>query len=299
MDENNVTATPSETVGGGEDESALLDTTGLDTENLTASQKRKITMMIDGQSMEEEVDEEDLIKAYQQHKASSKRFSEAAQMRKQAETFLKMLKDKPDAVFSELGMNPREWAEQYLVAQLEEERLDPKEKELRQYKKQLEALESEKKAQVQAQQQQMYTQLTEHYQQDFEKQIIDNLNTSGLPRTEHTVSRMAYYMSKALDAGLNDVTFADIVPLVKQDYETEVKSLFGSADIEKLINLVGEEPIKKLRTYDLNRAKQQSMPTGGRTTPKFDHETAPQKKMTRDEMRDVINERVNSLSRGG
>lgn len=284
----------------GTDEGFVEDTGAEDQPDLTAAQLRKIKYVIDQQEYEEELSDEDLIKGYQMGKGAQKKFNEAAQMRKQSEKFIQMLKDSPQDVFAELGMDPRGWAEQYLVDQLTEQMMDPKDKELRDTKKQLEAIENERKKVEEAKQSEVYDQLVTHYQEDFQKQIIDTLNSSNLPRTEHTVSRMAYYMSKALDAGLADVTFADIAPLVKNDYEKEVQSLFGTTDIEKLINLVGEDSIKKIRSYDIDKAKKAAQPQLGQSTPKTRAEKEQSTaKLTPDEFRQRTQERIAALAAKG
>jgi len=221
-----------------------------------APAKKKYKMKVNGKETEVELSEQELIEGYQTRQASDEKFREASMSKKQAEEFIHLLRTDPMKVLRNpaLSINMRELAEQYLVGELEEELLDPKDKELRDHKKKLQAFEDEKKAAEKEQQEKRVAALREKYSQDYSTQIVSALQTSGLPKTEHTVKRMAYYMHQGIQRGL-DLKAADVVDLVREDYINDHKALHGGLDADMLVQLLGEESINKIRNWDLARLK--------------------------------------------
>lgn len=227
---------------------------------LTAAQQeqiRKYKVKINNEELE--VDEDELLRGYQTRKAADEKFREAAMARKQVEEVISMLKDE-DSVFevlSKLGYDPRELSEKYLVKRLEEETLSPQEKELREYKRKLAEFENAKKAEEERIQEEQRITLINKYTNDYSTQVVDALETSGLPKTPHTVKRMAYYLHQSLQRGY-DLTAKDVVHLVKEDYMEEQKALFGSLDTDSITSLLGKETVEKLRKQELSKLKKPS-----------------------------------------
>src|SRR5439155_16062490 len=75
---------------------------------------RKLKLKVDGR--EEELPEEEVVKWAQMGRAAQKRFQEASEKRKQAEDFIRMLKEDPISVLSNpaIGVDFRKLAEEYL-----------------------------------------------------------------------------------------------------------------------------------------------------------------------------------------
>jgi hypothetical protein len=217
-------------------------------------QVRKFKVKVNGSDME--VDEAELIAGYQTRKAADEKFREAAMSRKQAEEFIHMLQVNPLKVLQDprLGHDARKLAEEFLMSQYEEESMDPRDRELRDAKAQLQAIEEEKKRIQTEQEEAQKAELVEKYQQDIQGQIISTLESSGLPKSPHTVKRMAYYMHQGLQRGMS-LTAQDVVSLVKNDYIQEQKALFGSLDGELLIQMLGDDVATKIRKHDISKIK--------------------------------------------
>lgn len=233
--------------------------------------KRMFKVKVNGK--EQEVTEEELKQGYQTRKASDEKFREAAMKQKQAEEFINLLRTNPKKVLSDpnLGIDLRKFAEDYLVEQMEEEMMDPKEKELREAKRKLEEIEEEKKRQAREREEAEAAELKERFSSQYQTGIIEALQTSGLPKTEHTVKRMAYYMYQGLKRNYN-LAPKDVVSMVKQDYINEQKSLYGQLDGDMLIELLGPEVAQKIRKHDVAKHKKsgkapqqpEKQPTGGK-----------------------------------
>jgi hypothetical protein len=50
-----------------------------------------------------------------------------------------------------------------------------------------------------------------------------------------------------------DIPMADVVELVKQDYISEINSLFGVADEQTILNLLGEANVNKIAKGHVNK----------------------------------------------
>lgn len=237
-----------------------VENTQVQQEQLTEAQQeqiRKYKVKINNEELE--VDEEELLRGYQTRKAADEKFREAAMARKQAEEVIALLKNE-DSVFdvlAKLGYDPRDLSEKYLVKQLEEESLSPEEKKLREYERKLAEFENEKKQKEKQMEEEQRLQLINKYTADYSNQVVEALETSGLPKTPHTVKRMAYYLHQGLQRGY-DLTAKDVVKLVKEDYIEEQKSLLGGLDPDAITQLLGKETVAKLRKQELSKLKKPS-----------------------------------------
>lgn len=262
VDENFETATDFEE--GGDETTADFESASSEKnleEDFEEEPKQRYTVKIDGQEVEVELDE--LLKGYQSTKAAQNKFQEAAQLRKQAETFIEMLKTNPTKVLTDpsLGINFRELAEQYLVEQLQEEMLSPEEREFREMKQRLQQYEETEKQAKQAEEQRKLEEMVEAGRENFQKEIISALEQSGLPKNNMTIQRMAHYLHAIItDPNVSkeikdNVSFIDVADLVKQEWQAEIQSLLGTSNIDTLLAMVGEDNVKKIRRWDVERIK--------------------------------------------
>jgi hypothetical protein len=237
---------------------------------------KKYSVVVDGEKIE--VTEEELLKGYQTRKASDKRFMEAAKEKKQAETFLRLLKENPLEVLKHpaLGHDLRKLAEEYIYQELQKESMDPKERELLEYKEKIRKYEDQERKTKEDMEAKDREELKTKFAQDYHKDIIQALDKSGLPKSATTVKKMAFYLHQAAKRGYK-VGAADVVDLVREDYTRELRDLYGSADGESLLSMLGEDVAAKIRNYDLKKVKG-SFPVNplGR-----DKQTAPKEERTR------------------
>lgn len=215
---------------------------------------RKHKLKVDGQEIE--VDEDELKRGYSHQRAANKILQEGKTLRKQSEEFLGMMKDKGKLfeVIQKLGHDPRKLAEEFLAAQLEEEMLDPRERELKVTKSQLKRYEEMERAQKEAVERQRDEQLRSKFAADYTKQFTEALTASNLPPTKPMVAEMAKYISRA--AKLNfQMTAAEAAQLVKEDIQMAHQRLYGESDAETLVKLLGEQGLQKIRQIDIARLK--------------------------------------------
>lgn len=178
--------------------------------------------------------------------------------KEQFDKFIEMMETNPKETLKQMFASKNadliKIAEDLLMEQIENEMLDPKEKELKELRAEKERyakqLEEQKKQQEQAEQER----LSNQYIEQFETEIIHVLENSDLPRTEGTIKRLANYKLLGLQKGV-DIPFTKIAELVEQDIETEIAQLFGAGKSDKLMRLLGEERLKEIRKTDLDRVK--------------------------------------------
>lgn len=220
-----------------------------------AEAKRKIKI-----SDDEEVDEDEVIKTYKDRKghqqAANKILQEGKLARKQAEEFLTMMRD-PEKFFDvakQLGLDPRTLAEKRLAAELEEEMLDPREKEFRAMKRELDSRKAQEAQKAKEEQERVHNALKEKYHKDYNDQFVAALQSTNLPPTKQTIADMARYVARAAELKF-ELTPAEAAQLVKDDIQAKTQRLFAEADGDVLINLLGEQVANKVRKWDTSRVK--------------------------------------------
>lgn len=215
---------------------------------------RKFKVKVDGEELE--IDEAQLISDYQTKRAADKRFQEAARLRKSAEEVIQLLKTDPRAALRHPAINAdeRALAETILAEQLEDEMMDPKDKQIKLLQRQLQQqAEADAKAKKEAEAAQLSAAEAQYVEQ-YQKDISHALTTAGLPITNATVRSMTSYLQNALEAGY-DMQPAQVVDLVKQDYQKQLKELFSASDGQTIAALLGEDGLKKVRAMDIARLK--------------------------------------------
>lgn len=230
-----------------------------------AQEIRKFKVKIDGQELE--VDEDELLRGYQTTKSAQQKFNEASLLRKQSEEFIRLAKSDPRKLLTHpgIGIDLQEFANSILAEQYEEQLLSPEEKEMRALRNQLAEFERQKKEVEERQQQEELDKYTQMYEQEYTEKIIGALETSGLPKTEYTVKKIAEKMLIAAERGL-DVEPADVIQFVKADYMNDIKTLFGSANEDILMQLLGEDITKKVLKGSMKKIKSKAPVTSSRIT---------------------------------
>lgn len=225
---------------------------------VVAPSKRKYKFKSDGQDYEEEYDDESITRQLSLAKAAQKRMNEASMTRKQAESFINALQNDPMSVLQDpriMGQEKfREIAEQFLSKQLEEQLLSPEEKARKNMEERLRKYEEQEKEEMTKAEQVKLQKLEEHYSNEYQKTIMEALNTSSLPKNSFTVKRMASLMQKNLEHEL-DLPPQALAQIVKEDYQKELVSLIGNSDASQILAMFGEDTVNKIRKHDLEKLR--------------------------------------------
>lgn len=205
----------------------------------------KFKVKVDGQELE--VDEKELLRGYSHQKAANKILQEGKAAHKQATEFIEMMKDPQQAlkVLNKLGHDPRALAEKYLIEQLEDEMMDPRDKALREAQNRLKSIDESERLQKQAIQKAHHDEMVKKHMENYEQSFIQTLQKAEVPANKYTVGEMAKYIGRAAKIGF-EMTTDEAAQLVKQDIKQAQLSLIGNADGETLLKLFGDDVANKM-----------------------------------------------------
>lgn len=172
---------------------------------------------------------------------------------------LRALKERPFDVLSHpsLGLGEeklRNIAENWLYERIKYESMSDAEKEAYDNRKKLQSYEEKEKQAEAAKELEQKKQLEAKWQKHWHEQIISALEKSPLPKTPATVKRMAYYLAQSIKQGIK-MEAKDVIPMVKADYENDLKSILGGLPEEEVYSTLGPEIVKKLRKQDVQKVK--------------------------------------------
>lgn len=230
--------------------------------NQTAEQRR-MKLKIDGKEVE--MSESEVVSYATKARAADQRFDEAANIRKEAEQVLKFAKDNPEEFFKRTGMNAREWAEQYLLREIERERMSPEQKKALENEEKLRKYEDGEKLRIETERKAQIAALEKQHLQNYDLMFTEALQKSGLPKTAYTVKRMAELQLVNVKKKL-ELKPDQLAKLVREDYASEQKALLSGYDGDQLIEFLGPDVVKKLSKAQIAKLKSRGV-TPRQTTP--------------------------------
>jgi hypothetical protein len=293
-----VSANADKTAGKSADKSAQINTPAADTKPATPEY-----FEIKSAGKTKRVTRDELVKLAELGDGADQKFQEAARMRKQAETYLAKMRDPKQAIAllqdPALGLDQQQvraaFEDWYANTFIRREKLSPAERELEDAKTKLKAYEEEKEQERAARQKDEEEKMDAQTRATLQKEIIETVETSGLPKTRFTVARIAYWTRVNEQKGMNAPR-----ELIVQQVEKEMRdihnSLVQSADGEVLEKLLGEDTTKKLRKLGIERLRQKRSKLG-ETTVAAPKEKQPSERKERLRSADV-NQRLRNLRLG-
>ena len=163
--------------------------------------KRKLK--VDGEELE--VDDDELVKGYQNSRSSTKRFQEAARLRKEAEqmkaeaeAFQKALAEGDLRSLEKKFPDLRKSTEKYLLEHLEYDQLPDHEKELRRLRSELDEERASKKAEAEAREKEQYEQMLSEAEGEVDKEISEALSQASYKASPQFVQVMIDAMKAPL-----------------------------------------------------------------------------------------------------
>jgi hypothetical protein len=231
-------------------------------ETQVQKEKRLLKAKIDGR--EETVDEETLLRHYQKERTADQKLREAAKMRKEMEAFYEALENDPESILNDprLPIKKRDLAMKWLTEQIDEElkQVDPRDQELEEYRKKLEAYEKQEQEAKTKQEQEQYQAIVEKRKEAIATTLTKAMEMSPLskdPETQaETLREMVLYMRLCRDAGYQ-VTPEELAQHVEKGRMKSYQSVANQLEGDDLINFLGEAIVNKIRKADLARLQKQ------------------------------------------
>lgn len=227
---------------------------------LTAAQKKKLKLKIDGAEEEFEVPEsdEELAKYFQKAKAFDKRSNEHAQFKSQVDAMIAMLQADPEAFLEKAGFNVDELAEKRLDRRVKEMQKSPEQLEREKMQKELEDLRKEKKAAEEAKEKAQAEKLRDQEAAKIQSDImegIENAKTSLPKKNPKVYQKVAQALYFAVTNGYPQVTVKDVLPIVEKEWKAELASYFQDADDDMIEMMVGKANLDRYRKSQISKKK--------------------------------------------
>lgn len=206
---------------------------------------------------EKEVKIEELVKSYQKGLGADQKFLEASTMRKQAEKLIDMLKSDPLDVLERMGLDVEALAEDRLYRKIQFESMTPEEQEAYINRERLKNYEEQERIKREQEKVIQYNKEKAMYADVIMKKVQEAIDTNELPKEAYVVKKFMTLLKQAYVEKI-PVAPADLVPLVKEELELEDRKLaerYKKADVNKLINELGEDKIKEIQKHLVSQLK--------------------------------------------
>ncbi len=220
-----------------------------------------LKLKVYGKEVEFDISDKERLKVELQRGIAAQQNSEkAAKIQKQAEALVRQLSDNPGAVLEQVmgGDKLRDWAETFLYDKIVQDKMSPEEKAHKAEKSELEQLRAERDKKKTDDEQVEINRLKDTYREDYQRKFVEALETSGVPKNDWSIRRMAEMMKIAIAKGYKDVTPLEVAPMVREQWIKAQKEMLGSLPPEKLIDFLGQDTAEKIREQQLKSASDSS-----------------------------------------
>jgi hypothetical protein len=224
-----------------------------------------LTVKVDGK--EERVSEDELLKNYSKFKAADSRFQEASKAKQSVEAFMKALQDDPEKVLSDpnLPIDRAKLAEKWLYDKIQAELtpVDPNQAKIREYEEKLKAYQAKEEQEKLTIKEQEFQATVAKRKEELGNMFSEAMKQSSLSKNPETAAatlrEMALYYRAAKAQG-ETPTPEELAAHVEQKYFKGMYELANTLEGEDLVKFLGDQIVKKIRSYDLNRLKAKSNP---------------------------------------
>lgn len=162
-------------------------------------------------------------------------------------------KSKLAEVLREFGHDPDDFATERLLQLQAEEQMDPRDRELSQYKAKVEAYEREQAERQRQAEEAKGQEIQNRRNSLMEQSIVGAAHKHGLPVSARALEEVMNLVEKAADNGL-DLEINDAVQMVKQDMTRDLLGHVKDLSPEGLLNLLPRETQKALLKVLTDRA---------------------------------------------
>ncbi len=193
--------------------------------------------------------------------AANDRFNESKKLRSDVDKIITTAKTNPIQALMDpaLGLTKDQirdaFESWYHKEYIEPSTLSEDQRKNRELETQLKKYQEEEKLQKQKAEQDEEQKLTNQQRDYLQKQIVDAMESSGLPKTKFFASRMAFYMRQNAMNGW-EAPIDMIVKQVKNERQSIMSDMSDGASAEQLISLLGDGVINKIRQHDLKQLRE-------------------------------------------
>lgn len=248
---------------------------------------KKLQLKVFGESISEdlpfEIDDDPAVIEYmtkqlQLSKASQRSMQEKSSLEKEVGAFIEDLRKNPRKVLSDprISVDLKKMAAEILEEEILQSQKSPDQIEREKLQARLNELEEERKKEKDDARARELEHHTEQQMIQYDNQMSKALEKSDLPKSPYIVKKMADYMLLGLNNGMA-LTADDVVPMVREELQNDLKEMFGAMPDEVIEALVGKEVFSRVRKKNVAKAKTAAPPipvksqvkdTGNKADPK-------------------------------
>lgn len=220
--------------------------------------KRKYKLKVDGAEQELELGDDEIAVRLQKAVAAEKRMQEAAEDKKRAKSMLDVVSD-PLKLIShpELGPKILEAAERKLIEQFQAEELkknDPAAAERAELQRQLEEYKRKEAEAQESQQAKQRQELEDQVYQQTEREFLDALDTSNLPKNRQTLYMMAEVARLNLDHGI-EMTPQQMASEVNERLRGMHQHVMSGLKGDQLASYLGDEIVNEVLKHSVEKLR--------------------------------------------
>ncbi|NDC24780.1 MAG: hypothetical protein EB120_12555 [Proteobacteria bacterium] len=226
---------------------------------------KSLKIKFNGREYEEELpfeipDDEDardyMARHLQMSKLAQHKSQEEANLRKEVNSFIEQLRKNPRKILSDpnLGVDVKQLAAQIIEEEIENSQKSPEQLEKERIENELRELREQYEREKEESRTKEFERLQEIEFERYDNLMTKALESSDLPKSPYVVKKMADYMLMALDAGV-EVTPEDILPLVRDEIQDDLKQMFAVMPDEVVEKVIGKDVFNRIRKKNLAKAK--------------------------------------------
>jgi hypothetical protein len=181
---------------------------------------------------------------------------EAADQQKMINQFLSELKKNPRKVLSDpsIGVDLKRIAAELIEEEIENSKKSPEQLEKEKLEAELKAMKEEREKEKEEFNKRELERLQEQEFERYDMLITKAIESSDLPKSPYIIKKMADYMLMGLQKGV-DVTPDDVLPLVREEMQNDLKEMFAVMPEDVIESIVGKDVINRIRKKNLQKAR--------------------------------------------
>lgn len=220
----------------------------------------KHKVKVDGR--ETEVDYDELLSGYNLKQASFERFQQAANKEKMAQAFIAAVEANDYKPFEEKygKQKLKEWMENYLIGDLEEEELkktNPSEYRARELERQLKQKEAaEKEAEERKKEEEKKTNLLKA-QEQIDQEVHEALSKLGRKPTPRIAARIVDEMIIRLEGKKQKISGEEASKYAFKAIEADISEYLPTLSDEQLLSVIPQQVIDRIRQHEVDKVMTQ------------------------------------------
>lgn len=255
-------ATPKK-VGTTESAESKLKAAAAKKEAEKKSNKKKLKIKVDGKEEDYEFDpdnEEEIRKHLQLSRAAQKRMAEMAEMKKDVSELIQRINKDPLSFLGDkdngLGMNVEDLVRQYVEQRLADAEKSPEQLKAEATERELQRIKAERESEKTERERERAEAALQNEIIRYDNMITKTLENSEFKKpTPYVVKKMSDYLILAIENGI-DATTDDILPIVRDEIQSEIRELINTAPEEVIEAWFGKEFFNRMRKKNVAKAKQ-------------------------------------------